>query len=358
MHAVGIERGKTGPRLLELPRPEPAPGEALVRTLRVGVDGTDHEVVEGGHGGFPAGEDHLVLGHEAVGVVVEPNDTDLAAGDVVAPTVRRPPPDGSNTYFERGEADMAPPEATLERGIDGAHGFMSEYFTSPEEYLVSVPAGLAALGFLLEPLSVSEKALELAAAARSTVTWGPDTALVLGNGSLGLLTAAMLADEATVYCLGRTDRPHASIDLLEALGVTYVDSRETPVPEFAAAHEPVELVYEATGHAKHAFECIDALAPGGVAALLGVPGDWTFEVDGGRLHRELVMGNRALVGSVNSAPRHFRAAVDRLRTLPDGFVDDYVTDVVPYESFERAFADGDGGTVIKTAVEFDTHEER
>jgi threonine dehydrogenase-like Zn-dependent dehydrogenase len=356
MEAIGIERGDDAPRLLEVPRPDPAPGEALVRTLRVGVDGTDHEVVAGGHGGFPAGEDHLVLGHEAVGVVADANDTALDEGDVVAPTVRRPPPGGANDYFERGEADMAPPEACVERGIDGAHGFMSEYFTSPAAFLVPVPAALAEWGFLLEPLSISEKALELAAAARSTVTWGPDSALVLGNGSLGLLTVAMLADDGRVYCLGRRSRPDPTISLLDDLGATYVDGRETPVTAFASAHEPVDLVYEATGHARHAVECVDALAPGGVAALLGVPGDWTFEVDGGRFHRELVMGNRALVGSVNSGPGHFRAAIDRLRELPDGFLADYVTDVVPHREFERAFERG--GTVIKTAVEFDSHEER
>ncbi|WP_276259619.1 glucose 1-dehydrogenase [Haloglomus litoreum] len=366
MHAIGIERGKATPQLLEVPRPEPDEGEALVRTLRVGIDGTDHEVIGGGHGGFPPGEDHLVLGHEAVGVVEEPGDTAFTAGDVVAPTVRRPPPSGSNEYFERGEADMAPPEACVERGIDGAHGFMAEYFTSPAQFLVRVPDDLAQWGFLLEPLSISEKALELAAASRSTATWAPDTVLVLGNGSLGLLTVAMLDDATEVYCLGRRDRPHPTIELLDSLGATYVDSRETPVDEFAAVHEPVDLVYEATGYARHAFECIEALAPGGVAALLGVPGDWTFEVDGGRLHRELVMGNRALVGSVNSGPRHFEAAIDRLRGLPAGFLEDYVTDLVPYREFERAFEEGDdggsdgadGGTVIKTAVEFDTHEER
>lgn len=40
-----------------------------------------------------------------------------------------------------------------------------------------------------------------------------------------------------------------------------------------AAHEPIDFVYEATGYAKHAFESIDALAPNGVAALLGIPED-------------------------------------------------------------------------------------
>ena len=357
MDAIGIERGDDEPRLLEVPRPELGAEEALVRTLQVGVDGTDHEVVAGNHGAPPAGADYHVLGHEAVGVVEDPNGTRFSAGDVVAPTVRRPPADGTNEYFERGEADMAPPEATLERGIDGAHGFMSEYFTSPAEFLVSVPPEFAESGFLLEPISISEKALELAFASRSSVEWTPESALVLGNGPLGLVTVAMLARELEVYCLGRRDRPDPTIDLIEELGATYVDSRETSVDEVGAVHEPMDLIYEATGYAKHAFQSIDALAPNGVAALLGLPEDWTFEVDGGHLHTELVMHNKAVVGSVNSNRRHFEAAAETLAGLPEWFRDELVTTVAPLPDLGSAFADLDGlegGTAdertIKAAV--------
>jgi threonine dehydrogenase-like Zn-dependent dehydrogenase len=349
MKAIAIESGADEPRLLDVPRPAPEPGEALVRTLRVGVDGTDHEVIAGGHGGLPAGEDHLVLGHEAVGVVEDPTTTEFERGDVVVPTVRRPPPSGTNEYFERGEADMAPPEACVERGIDGAHGFMSEYFTSPAEYLVPADAAAAEPGFLAEPISVSEKALELARASRSSFDWQPETALVLGNGPLGLVTVAMLAPEFEVYCLGRCDRSDPSVALIESLGATYVDSRETPVPAFPSVHEPADLVYEATGHARHAVECVEALAPNGVAALLGVPGDWEFSFDGGAFHRDLVMHNKAMVGSVNSGRAHFRAALDRLADLPAWFLDDYVAEVAPLDRFEAAF---DPDARLKTAVEF------
>ena len=348
MDAIGIR--DTGPELLDVPRPEPDDGEALIRTLRVGVDGTDHEVIEGNHGGYPADDEYLILGHEAVGVVEDPNGTSLTAGDVVVPTIRRPPADGPNEYFYRGEADMAPPEKTVERGIDGAQGFMSEYFTSHEQYLVTIPEALAPRGFLVEPISVSEKALELAYASRSSFTWEPETALVLGNGSLGLLTVAMLAEEMDVYCLGRRDRPDPSIDIIEALGATYIDSRETPVPEIPTQYESADLVYEATGYAKHAVTSTEALEPNGVAAVLGIPESWEFEIDGGRFHKELVMTNKALVGSVNSGPKHFRQAADRLSGLPSAVLDDIVTTVADYREFESAFETGEG--TIKTAVQF------
>lgn len=352
MKAIAVRRGETAPTVIETPRPDPESGAVLVRTLRVGVDGTDHEVLSGSHGGFPEGEDHLILGHEAVGVVEDANGTALSEGDVVVPTVRRPP-NGENEYFARDEPDMAPEGQYHERGIAGAHGFMSEYFTSPAETLVEVPPELADLGFLVEPISITEKAMEHARASRSAFEWTPESAFVLGNGSLGLLTLAMLDSEFDrLYCLGRRDRPDPTIELIEALGGTYVDSRETPVSDVADVHERMDLVYEATGYAKHAFESISALAPNGVAALLGVPDSWKFEVDGGDLHRELVLHNKALVGSVNSNVSHFRQAVDTLAALPSWFLDDLVTGVYGMDEFERAFADDD--TTIKTAVEFGT----
>ncbi|QZX99676.1 glucose 1-dehydrogenase [Halobaculum rubrum] len=350
MKAIAVRRGEETPTVLEKPRPDPAEGEALVRTLRVGVDGTDHEVIAGSHGGYPEGEDHMVLGHEAVGVVVDTNGTGLSEGDVVVPTVRRRP-NGSNDYFARGEPDMAPAGEYHERGIDGAHGFMSEYFASPAEHLVHCPPELAELGFLVEPASITEKAIEHARASRSAFEWSPESALVLGNGSLGLLTVAMLQESFDrLYCLGRRDRPDPTIDIIDELGATYVDSRETPVDAVAGVYEPMDLVYEATGHAKHAFETVEALAPNGVGALLGVPGDWQFEIDGGTLHRELVLHNKALVGSVNSNVRHFGRAVESVAALPEWFTEDLVTGVYGLDEFERAFDDDD--TTIKTAVEF------
>jgi len=115
-------------------------------------------------------------------------------------------------------------------------------------------------------------------------------------------------------------------------------------------------VYEATGYAKHAYQTVDALAPNGVGALLGVPESWEFEIDGGKLHNEFVLHNKALVGSVNSHVKHFEAAVDTLQALPDPFLDDLVTGVCGLDELDRAFDDDD--TTIKTAVEFTEYEKR
>lgn len=353
MRAIAIHRGESQPRLREVPRPEPSAGEVLVRTLRVGIDGTDHEVLTGSHGGFPEDESYQILGHEAIGVVADANGTELSEGQLVVPTVRRPPGTGSNEYFDRGEPDMAPAGAYVERGIAGAHGYLSEFFTSAPAFLVPVPAAFARTGFLIEPISNTEKALELAYASRSAFEWSPETAFVLGNGPLGLLSLGLVTQEfERTYCLGRRSRPDPTIDIIERLGATYVDSRETAVSEVAATHEQMDFVCEATGHARHAFETIDALAPGGVGTLLGIPSDWTFEVDGGRLHRGLVLENKALVGSVNSYVPHFERALDTLAGYPDWLADTVITDVFDPTEIDAAFETGDDR--IKTVIEFGT----
>lgn len=353
MHVIAAVRDEEGPQLLDIPKPDPDPDEALVRTLRVGIDGTDHEVLDGNHGDFPEGEDYQILGHEAVGIVEDPNRTRFEVGDLVVPTVRRPP-DETNEYFERNEPDMAADGDYLERGIVGAHGFMATYFTSPERFLVGIPDEFADYGFLIEPISNSEKAFEHAQATRSAFEWNPKSALVLGNGPLGLLTLAMLDRKGfdRTYCLGRRDRPDLTIDVIECLGATYVDSRETPVSEIAAAHEAMDFVYEATGYAPHAFDTVRALAPNGVGALLGIPDDWTFQINGGQLHREIVLENKALFGSVNSNVRHFKAAKESLAAFPDWFTDELITGIYSPEEVEKAFERDDD--VIKTVVEFDT----
>lgn len=269
--------------------------------------------------------------------------------------MRRPPDDG-NEYFERGEPDMAPSGMYVERGIVGAHGYMSEYFTSPPEYLVSIPDSFATYGFLVEPMSNSEKAFDHAFASRSAFDWRPESALVLGNGPLGLLTLALLEADGSgferTYCLGRRDRPDPTISVIERLGGTYIDSRKTPVQNIPDVYESMDFVYEATGYAKHSFETIDALAPNGVGVLLGIPDDWTFDIEGGRLHRQLVLHNKALVGSVNSHVKHFEAAKESLTTVPDWFIDAFITGVYPPEEIEAAFATD--RETIKTVIEFDT----
>jgi len=353
MKAIGVTRDGDEPELLDIPRPEPAEGEALVRTLRVGVDGTDHEVIAGSHGGYPEDEEYMILGHEAVGVVEDGNGSGLEAGQVVVPTVRRKPDGGTNEYFRRGEPDMAPDGEYVERGIVGDHGFMTEYFTSPADNLVPVPDHLAEYGMLVEPISIAEKANDHAFSTRDPFEWRPESACVLGNGSLGLLTLWMVDQQFDrSYCVGRRDRPDPTIDVIDDIGATYIDSRETSVEDVPDDYEAVDYIFEATGFAPHAVQTVHALAPNGVGALLGIPGSWEFEIDGGALHKEIVLHNKCLIGTVNSHVKHFEDAVETLDEMPDWLLEDLVTTLTTPEDMAPAFEDDDDQ--LKGVVEFDT----
>src|SRR5437868_10078114 len=95
MRAVVTRPGAGRAWIAEVPEPTiGAADDVLVKILRVGVCGTDREVMKrrpGGERGLPVGDDYLVIGHEAVGRVVQvgPGVRSLRAGDLVVPTVRR-----------------------------------------------------------------------------------------------------------------------------------------------------------------------------------------------------------------------------------------------------------------------------
>lgn len=354
MQAVALYPEGPDLRVIEKPEPEPAEDEVLVRTLHVGVDGSDRRIVAGEIGGdCPEGDDHLVIGHEAVGVVEEPNGSRFEPGDVVTALVRRPKHPESR-FAENAELDMAPPGTVHECGITGEHGYMAEYFTAEPKYLVSLPESRRDYGFFAEPASIVEKALEQAFAARSGFDWRPENAFVLGNGNLGLLALARLStgrEFDRTYCLGRRDRPDPTIAFIESVGATYVDSRETALSEFPDVHRPADFVFETTGSPRHAVEVVSALGPNGIATLQGIPGESAFEIDGGEFHSELVVNNKGILGVVNSRKPHFRAAVDWLSEAPESLLDELVSGVYAVDEVEAALDDSED--TIKTVVSFE-----
>src|SRR5687768_13027601 len=94
MQAVVVSPGQAGSgRVEEVPTPKPGPGQALVKTIEVGVCGTDIEILNGEYGESPPGDDYLILGHENFGQVAQADgDGELSEGDHVVCVVRRPDP--------------------------------------------------------------------------------------------------------------------------------------------------------------------------------------------------------------------------------------------------------------------------
>jgi glucose 1-dehydrogenase len=81
---------KNPARLEEVPEPSMADGPIQVRTLALGVCGTDREILVAEYGEAPPGQDRLVLGHESLGAVEQATDGAFKPGDVVVGITRRP----------------------------------------------------------------------------------------------------------------------------------------------------------------------------------------------------------------------------------------------------------------------------
>ena len=321
MKAVAVTPGKPGSvHLATMPRPavsDIANGRGvLVKVLRVGVDGTDKEINAAEYGAAPEGFDFLVIGHESFGRVeaVGPRVTELAVGDYVVATVRRP---GHSLYDVIGTNDMTTDDVYYERGINLRHGYLAEYYADDAEFLVKIPAGLKEVGVLLEPTTVVEKGIAQAyEIQRRLRVWKPRKAAVMGAGTIGLLAAMALRVrglDVTVFGLER--RPYLNSDLIEALGARYESTRDLTVMEGAARHGPFDLVFEATGYSPIVFESMRALAKNGVLVLSSVTGgDRMVSVPADRINLDFVLGNKVMVGTVNANREYFETGVKDLAT--------------------------------------------
>jgi threonine dehydrogenase-like Zn-dependent dehydrogenase len=316
-HSVHL-RDVPAPRLGDQPHPHvvgvPEGRGVLVQTLQVGVDATDREINEALYGNAPPGGDFLVIGHESFGRVVEvgPAVTELAPGDYVACTVRRP---GGSLHDRIGRNDLTSEETYYERGINLCHGFLTEAFVDDAEYMVKVPRGLTHLGVLSEPASVCAKAIEQAYLAQTRLqVWRPRVAYVLGAGQIGLLATMMLRLRGLdVYTLATRPGPHLKSEIVEAYGATYVSTRETPLPELARKTGRPDLIFEATGNAEVCFRAMEVLGLNGALVWTSITGGrHDVTLDGARINLEWVLGNKLLVSSVNGNRHHFELGLQAL----------------------------------------------
>jgi threonine dehydrogenase-like Zn-dependent dehydrogenase len=275
------------------------------------VDGTDREINAAEYGTAPEGEGFLVIGHEGFGRVVEvgPAVTELAPGDFVVATVRRP---GSTLYDAIGTSDMTTDDTYYERGINLRHGYLTEYYVEDAEFVVRVPQGLKDVGVLLEPVTVVEKGIAQAyEIQRRLRVWKPRRAAVMGAGTIGLLAALALrlrGLDVTVFALTR--KPYLNADLVEAIGARYVSTLDVALEEGARQHGPFDLMFEATGYAPIVFEAMQALGKNGVLVLSSVTGgDHRVEIPADKINLGFVLGNKVMVGTVNANREYFELGV-------------------------------------------------
>jgi threonine dehydrogenase-like Zn-dependent dehydrogenase len=316
MKAIAVHPGTPDSvHLAELEKPsltDIADGRGvLVQVLQVGVDGTDKEINAAEYGNPPPGYDFLVIGHEGFGRVVEvgPDVTELAVGDLVSPTVRRP---GKSIYDLIGTYDMTIDDTYYERGINLLHGYLTEYFVDSPEYLVSVPAGLAHVGVLMEPMSIVEKGIvQTYEIQRRLRVWRPRRAAVLGAGAIGQLATLVLRLKGfEVVTMARSPQPNPKADSIERLGATFLSTMEDTLEQVTAQHGPFDIVFEATGSSRMAFSAMEMLAKNGVLILTSITGGHeTVEIPADKINLDFVLNNKVMFGTVNANREYFELGV-------------------------------------------------
>jgi len=334
----------------ELPDPQPRDGELLLRTLEVGVCGTDREISDGAFGVPPDEREQLVLGHEFLGVV-ESEAQGFSRGDLVAATVRRVC--GHCAACAEGSPDACHTGDYAERGITRLDGFASDLAVERPEHLVPVPRSLGRLGVLAEPASICARAIRHARAVGERQPWRGERALVIGTGAIGMLSAYFLRlDGSEVWVAGRSPRTGVKAPLAEASGARYVSTSETPLGALSDDLGGFDLVIEAAGDAQVMLDTLALLRRNGVACLLGVDGrSRQVTVDATVLGVDVILQNRALLGSVNAHVRDWEAAVDgldRARGRWGDAVDRFVGLRAPVDHFEQAF----GFKGVKATLQF------
>lgn len=238
--------------MVELPCPEPAANEVLIRVMASGICGTDIHIFRGEYlGGYP-----VIPGHEFSGVVE-------ATGSAV-------------TRFKVGDRVAVEPniacdncEACLNNRQNFCHnwtavgvtrpGGMAQYTTAPEKVVFDIGSLTFEQAAFMEPLSCVLHGLERLGAELA------DKVAILGAGPIGmLLLQGIRAQGATHVTV--VDKNAARVEFAAEMGAeaTLTNLNNLKLDAF-------DLVIDATGAIPVMQRTIDFVRPGGKVLLFGVP---------------------------------------------------------------------------------------
>ena len=325
MKAVAVFPKTREVKLIDHAEPKiTTPTQVKLRTLEVGVCGTDKKITSFQFGTPPAGYEYLVIGHEILGEVVEvgPEVRDIKPGDLAVAVVRHPCPHEYCRACRIGHQDFCFTGDFTECGIKEAHGFMTEFVVDEERHMNLVPRELRDVGVLTEPLTVAEKAMAQVWQIQQRLPWiDPNApvqmrgkglkAMVLGAGPIGQLgTMVLVAAGFETYVYSRSKGPNPKADLVEAIGGKYISNETTSVEQLAELLGTIDLVFEATGASQLVFNVMRVLGTNAIFAFAGVPERKApSKVDIDLLIHDYVLKNQVVFGTVNADTAAFEAAI-------------------------------------------------
>lgn len=325
------------------PRPEPGPGQVLIRMKTGGICGSDlHYFNHGGFGPITL-KQPMVLGHEVAGVIETLGEgvDALTIGQLVAVSPSRPC--GTCEYCREGR-----PNHCLNMRFYGSAMPFPHIQGAFQEWLVAdvaqcaVADGLtSAEAAMAEPLSVV-----LHAAKQAGDLLGKKV-LVTGCGPIGLL-AVLVARAAGAAQIVATDITDFTLDKARELGadITHnVADQPNALEVYGAQKGHFDILFECSGVGPVVVSTVPCIRPGGTMVQLGLGGDMTLPIQAMTAKELTFKGSFRFHAEFFSAVELMRS--DRLDVMP------LITHTLPLADTVKAFElASDRTKALKIQIEF------
>jgi 2-desacetyl-2-hydroxyethyl bacteriochlorophyllide A dehydrogenase len=274
------------------PEPVLADGDALIAIESVGICGSDmHAYLGHDERRVPP----LILGHEAVGTVIDGSNSGQRV--VLNPLITC----GVCPQCLGGRQNLC-----AERDLIGMYraGAFAEKITIPESNLIEVPDGMPAEhAALTEPGATGLHAVLMAERVVSRPL-SESSALVIGAGSVGLLTALILRDKGVEDIVIAETNPlrrelvaqHCDFQLLDPL-TEQVDAQR------------FDCVFDAVGGGVTREQSIIAVRSGGVIVHIGL-----MDNKGSMDVRSMTLREITFIGTYTYTPVDLRATLHKLNS--------------------------------------------
>jgi L-iditol 2-dehydrogenase len=262
---VKREKGVGNVVYMDMPEPQPGPGELKVEVKAAGICGTDIHILHGGFRNNPP----VILGHEFAGVVVDIGTgvTDYQVGDRV--TAEAPARIcGTCAFCRVGNYNLCSNRLGVGWGVNGC---FAKYCITEAKMTHRLPDRVSfKAGALCEPLACVIHGMELTGIAAG------DFVVVAGPGPIGLLALqAAKADGGIVAVLG-TNVDQKRLEVAKQLGADYVINLQEEDSVVAIRNLTqgygADVVLECSGNQASVNNCFELIKKGGKYTQVGLFG--------------------------------------------------------------------------------------
>ena len=170
--------------------------------------------------------------------------------------------------------------------------------------------------------------------AKWTHALEPKTVLVLGIGMIGILASLVLHSKGLdVWIYSRDIKNSPKVKFMESLGIHYISGQDVELKELPKhLGRNIDFIFEATGNSSVAINAISIIGLNGILCLTGVTGGATqITICADCLNLEMVLGNKSIVGTVNSnyidfeqGLKHISEFIERYPNLITHLIDDRI----------------------------------